>query len=157
MEFLYPYADPRIVEFCLSTPVDLKGYTRYMIRSGTKGFLPDAIRLRVDKKSFSPDYYNRFKSRLKIVKRIFSKIKPEHPVCEIIDVESVINQTNYFITTNSVKDSHTIMALSCLPQIVNLLQFLKKNSWHRNILRRCTCTGRATITTEQPLTCGFRC
>ncbi len=48
----YPFFDRRLVEFCLSVPIEHKfrhGWTRYLARIGMNGILPQAIQSRVSK------------------------------------------------------------------------------------------------------------
>ncbi len=51
----FPFWDPRVVEFCLSLPSDVKreqGVGRQIVRSGLSPALPDKIRTRTDKTEF---------------------------------------------------------------------------------------------------------
>ncbi|WP_263808721.1 asparagine synthase (glutamine-hydrolyzing) [Salinibacter sp.] len=53
----FPFWDPRVVEFCLSLPADVKrkhGVGRQILRSGLTGVLPDRVRARTDKSEFRP-------------------------------------------------------------------------------------------------------
>jgi asparagine synthase (glutamine-hydrolysing) len=51
-----PFLDYRLVEFTLGLPNDYKigqGWTKKLLREGTKGIVPDKIRMRIDKKAFA--------------------------------------------------------------------------------------------------------
>ncbi|WP_103028998.1 asparagine synthase (glutamine-hydrolyzing) [Salinibacter altiplanensis] len=53
----FPFWDPRVVEFCLSLPSDVKrtrGIGRQILRSGLRTVLPERIRARTDKSEFRP-------------------------------------------------------------------------------------------------------
>ncbi|MBF0545523.1 MAG: hypothetical protein HQM08_13865 [Candidatus Riflebacteria bacterium] len=61
-EVFFPFANKRLIEFCLALPADMKirhGWKRYMIRAGMEGILPPEIQWRTSKKAFSPDFFRR--------------------------------------------------------------------------------------------------
>lgn len=54
---LYPFADKRLVEFCVALPAQEKldhGLPRYVMRQAMRGILPESVRLRRDKFDFLP-------------------------------------------------------------------------------------------------------
>jgi asparagine synthase (glutamine-hydrolysing) len=55
LEARVPFLDRRLVEFCLAlSPADLlgKGYTKRVLREAMRGYLPESVRLRRDKKGY---------------------------------------------------------------------------------------------------------
>ncbi|MBF0524969.1 MAG: hypothetical protein HQK56_07715 [Deltaproteobacteria bacterium] len=59
-----PFANKRLIEFCLATPGDMKirhGWKRYLIRAGMAGILPSEIQWRKTKGPFSPDFFRRLR------------------------------------------------------------------------------------------------
>ncbi len=58
-EMRHPFYDRRLVEFCLALPVEQKirnGYTRYIMRNALAPYLPDEIRRRGGKATFTPNF-----------------------------------------------------------------------------------------------------
>jgi len=56
IEVRHPFCDPRLAEFCLSVPPELKlrnGLSRYILREALAGTVPDAVRLRGGKGDLS--------------------------------------------------------------------------------------------------------
>lgn len=60
-----PLFDKRLLEHCLALPVEQKarnGWSRWALRSGMEGVLPESVRWRRDKLPFSPDFVQRIMS-----------------------------------------------------------------------------------------------
>lgn len=63
VEIRAPFMDWRLVTYCFSLPDDTKiknGYTKAILREGTRGLIPESIRLRTDKIGFNsplPEWY----------------------------------------------------------------------------------------------------
>lgn len=56
---IYPFYDKNLVEFCLSVPSEAKlrdGTTRWVLREGLKGVLPEKIRTRTTKAEFGDEF-----------------------------------------------------------------------------------------------------
>lgn len=56
---VYPFYDKHLVEFCLSVPSEAKlrdGTTRWVLREGLKGLLPEKIRTRTTKAEFGDEF-----------------------------------------------------------------------------------------------------
>jgi hypothetical protein len=61
-EVSFPFANKRLLEFCLALPGDMKirnGWKRYLLRAGMEGILPPEIQWRKTKGPFSPDFFRR--------------------------------------------------------------------------------------------------
>lgn len=59
IEQRYPFADRRLVEFCLAVPTDQKyraGRTRHIAREALRGVLPEAVRMRATKANLHPSF-----------------------------------------------------------------------------------------------------
>lgn len=73
-EMAFPFANKRLLEFCLALPGDMKirhGWKRYLLRAGMEGILPPEIQWRKTKGPFSPDFFRRVAaSRQEIVAAI---------------------------------------------------------------------------------------
>ena len=133
--FCFPFADRRIVEFCLASPGWMKirnGYKRYMIRSGMKSILPDGIRWRTSKEPFSPDYHDRYNRQKRKAEELMSKIKKNDPIREIIDVEKGLNQLGVIMRNNRCSTPQEFSAMHVAPAIVYLSQFLRQFDEYRN-------------------------
>jgi asparagine synthase (glutamine-hydrolysing) len=64
-EVWFPFANKRLIEFCLAVPGNMKirhGWKRYLIRAGTEGILPPEIQWRKTKGPFSPDFFRRLQA-----------------------------------------------------------------------------------------------
>ncbi len=74
LETRVPYVDYRLVEFVFSLPACYKihdGWTKYLLRAGTKGLLPEAIRWRKDKLGFPTPERAWLRGNKKKVQEIF--------------------------------------------------------------------------------------
>lgn len=75
----HPYYDKRLIEFCLSLPVEQKrknGFDRLILRRAMKDILPEEIRQRIIKTDFNPNF-NR--SLLKFEKKCIDNLIIENP------------------------------------------------------------------------------
>ena len=80
MEYLYPFKDKNLIEFCVNLPIEYKireGYNRYTIRKGLENILPPLIQSRNTKMPLSPDYMRRYKKQIPFVLTFLEEIK--HP------------------------------------------------------------------------------
>ncbi|MBU1171141.1 MAG: hypothetical protein KKD44_16395 [Proteobacteria bacterium] len=130
VEYNYPYADPRIIDFCLATPEHIKirhGYKRNMIRSGMLGIMPEIIRLRTCKEPFSPDYHMRFSRQIPMVKNIFSEIQHSDPIHEIVHVAKVKKIFDEAIKNIALLTNRDKQVLKVIPMMVYLHHFLLRN------------------------------
>lgn len=124
----FPFANPRIIDFCLASPETIKvryGYRRYMIRAAMKDILPPAIRLRTSKMPFSPDYSFRYNVQKGSIKKLFSEIPANDPINEIINVEKLCSVLDLPTIRNRHK-THTRIELLDIPPIVFLYYFYRQ-------------------------------
>jgi asparagine synthase (glutamine-hydrolysing) len=57
LEPRYPFCDRRLIEFCLAVPTDQQlrdGWSRFVLRRGMEGIVPEQVRWRVHKQNLSP-------------------------------------------------------------------------------------------------------
>lgn len=90
VDMRYPFSDKRLLEFCLAAPGHLKarnGYTRYLMRAGLAGILPERIQWRTSKTPFSPDYERRYAAQRVQAQTVLDDVSPQDPVRVIVDVE----------------------------------------------------------------------
>jgi asparagine synthase (glutamine-hydrolysing) len=122
-----PFLDKRIIEFCLALPADMKvrnGYQRYMIRAGMNGILPDAIRYRITKEPFSPDYHDRYNRQRQKAQAIINDTPKTPLIKEIVDLDKLEKMILYTMRTNRVNTPDEFAAMHNVPQGVYLLAFL---------------------------------
>jgi asparagine synthase (glutamine-hydrolysing) len=92
VDMRYPFSDRRLLAFCLAAPGRLKaqhGHTRYLIRAGLDGLLPERIQWRTSKMPFSPDYERRYEAQRATAQAVLDDVAPQDPVRAIVDVERV--------------------------------------------------------------------
>jgi len=126
--FCYPFADRRIIEFCLASPEWIKvrnGYKRYMIRAGMRGLAPSEIRWRTTKEPFSPDYHDRYNRQKKIAVDLLYGIGNNDPIREIVDLERIKKGLSYTMTGNRCDTHQGFMSMHVVPRTVYLCRFLR--------------------------------
>jgi len=131
----YPFADRRVIEFCLASPGWIKvrnGYKRYMIRAGMKGLAPSEIRWRTTKEPFSPDYHDRYNRQKKTAVDLLYGIGKNDPIREIVDVERIKKGLSYTMTGNRCDTHQGFMSMHVVPQTVYLCGFLRLFDEYRN-------------------------
>jgi len=123
----YPFADKRVIEFCLAIPGDMKvhnGYKRYTIRAGMDGFLPDKMRFRTTKEPFSPDYNIRYNNQKEMVRKMLLSVKKSDLIKEIVDIEKIEKMLEHTMVTNRCNTPSDFAAMHMVPRGIYLLYFL---------------------------------
>jgi asparagine synthase (glutamine-hydrolysing) len=95
LELTYPLQDRRILEFLFQIPVEhfqSKGLKRGLIRNSMIGILPEKIRLRRDKKAYSPDYFKITTRGISKLKLLLDDEKSSKVFSKIIDVTKLKSQ-----------------------------------------------------------------
>ncbi len=131
----YPFADRRVIEFCLASPLWIKvrnGYKRYMIRAGMKGLAASEIRWRTTKEPFSPDYHDRYNRQKKIAVDLLYGIGVKDPIREIVDIERIKKGLTYTMTGNRCDTHQGFMSMHVVPWTVYLCRFLRLFDEYKN-------------------------
>jgi asparagine synthase (glutamine-hydrolysing) len=131
VEFTYPFADKRMLEFCLAVPNDLKvrdGYKRYLVRAGLDKILPPEIQWRPTKLPFSPDYQPRYNAQRVWAHNFFLEIKQKDPVREVVDVERLHRLSAHDMKNAKVSSPADHAALQTVPLGVYIVVFLRQFS-----------------------------
>lgn len=93
-----PTRDKRIIEFCLSLPVNQffkDGKDRNLIRRAMKGIVPDKIRLNYYKRGFqSVDWLKRLEPEYDNIRFKIDQYKCDEPICKYIDFEKLLVYLN---------------------------------------------------------------
>ena len=79
IEHRHPFFDKRLVEFCLSLPIEQKirrGWTRAILRDSTKSILPEPIRLRKDKSNLGHNFATSLVNDLALISDAFLNPPP---------------------------------------------------------------------------------
>ncbi len=125
--FSYPYADPRLLEFCLALPGKFKvkqGYKRYALRVGARGLLPDNLRFRTCKQPFSPDYHERYNRDLPKARQFLADLPKTEFMHEIINITELKNALSTPMQTNRCSTQVDYQAMHAIPIALNILAFL---------------------------------
>lgn len=125
--FSYPYADPRLLEFCLALPGTFKvrnGYKRNALRAGMKGLLPDALRFRTCKQPFSPDYHERYNRDLPKARQFLADLPKNELMREVIDIAALTKALHTPMQTNRCTTRIDYQAMHTIPVALNTLAFL---------------------------------
>ena len=123
-----PFFDKRIIEFCLALPGHMKihnGYKRYMIRSGMRGILPDALRWRTSKEPYSADFHDRYNRQLQQVRQAVHDCRRTALIDEIIDMERLVALLEYRMQGNRGNTPEEFAAMHNVPRALYLLFFLQ--------------------------------
>ena len=125
---VYPFAERRIVEFCLASPGLIKvknGYKRYMIRAAMANLAPETIRWRTDKEPFSPDFHDRYNRQKQIAADILAGIGKANPVREVIDPDRIKQKLLVEMKNNHCSTDSGFTAMHVIPKTVYLCKFLQ--------------------------------
>lgn len=123
-----PFFDKRIIEFCLALPGHMKvhdGYKRYMIRSGMRDILPDALRWRTSKEPYSADFHERYNRQLRQVRQTVSDCRRTALIDEIIDMQRLVALLEYHMQGNRGNTPEEFAAMHTVPRALYLLFFLQ--------------------------------
>ena len=128
IQSLYPYLDKDLLTFCLAIPGNMKakqGYSRYLVRAGMQGLMPEKICLRRTTHPFSPDFRPRY-NRQRQLALDFVESLPQHDLFDTI-VDRAKLKT--YLSTE-MKDCFTFsdngfVGMIAAPRMIYLLQFLK--------------------------------
>ena len=126
--FSYPFADRRIIDFCLASPGWIKvknGYNRYMIRKAMTGLAPEGIIRRTTKEPFSPDFHDRYNRQRKKAIELIMQINKNDPVTEIVDMDRLKKELHIKPRDNRCNTRNTFVTMHVIPRSVYLIQFLK--------------------------------
>jgi asparagine synthase (glutamine-hydrolysing) len=126
--YSYPYADKRLVEFCLALPVTFKlrhGYKRYPIRRAMRGIVPQEICYRTTKEPFSVNYHERYNSQLNMAKHIIENTPKTALINEIIDFDRLKKHFEILMKTSRIKSRNDFIGIQIVPQMIYLLKFLE--------------------------------
>lgn len=129
VEFRSPFADKRVIEFCLNAPANFKirnGYKRSLVRIGLDQILPPEIQRRNTKTPFSPDYMRRYNAQVNEAKAFFDGIAINDPVRSVIDVEKMKLLANVAIKENESDKFKKQLAMHHLPKSIYMIYFLRQ-------------------------------
>lgn len=87
-----PLFDKRLLEHCLSLPVEQKardGWTRWTLRSGMEGVLPARIQWRRDKLPFSPDFHQRVRKDLELLEALLENVESDAELRKYLDTARI--------------------------------------------------------------------
>lgn len=93
IQFSWPLFDRRLVEFCLSTPVEMKirnGYARFLVRKAMQGLMPEKVVHRQGKVLITVDYEARYAAQKKKAQEFVTSIGATDPVRQIVDVQRLV-------------------------------------------------------------------
>jgi asparagine synthase (glutamine-hydrolysing) len=124
-----PYLDRRLLEFCLALPGDLKvnhGYTRYLIRAGMRGILPETLRFRTSREPFSPDFHDRYNRQKSIACEALAQAEKHPAVQEIVDLVKLRRMLQLTLQTNRCDTPEYFAAMNAVPFGIYLLCFLQR-------------------------------
>jgi len=122
-----PYFDKRLIEFCLNVPNEYrfrKGYTRGIIRFGTKDLMPEKIRWRTSKEPFLPDYPDRYNKQLSQARAIVNELSQNPLVQEVIDVKQLQELLVHSSTSNRLCTQADFINFLVIPRMIYLAKFL---------------------------------
>ena len=134
VEFAYPFADKRMLEFCLAVPARLKvrnGYKRYLIRAGLDGILPSEIQWRPTKLPFSPDYQPRYNAQREWAHNFFLQINPKDPIRDVVDIDRMEKLSSHDMMNARVSSPADHAAMQTVPLGVYIVVFLRQFSEFR--------------------------
>ena len=90
-----PFVDYRLVEFVFSLPACYKihdGWTKYLLRSGAGGLLPDKIRWRKDKMGFPTPEHDWLRGNRQKIKEVFAN--KDFRASAYLDQKRILNDLN---------------------------------------------------------------
>lgn len=94
LRFTYPYLDRRVLEFTLAVDGRFKhrkGESRRLIRLGSRGLIPDAVRNRTSKAPFCPDYHLRYARQKEQARRVLSEMAATSWLASLVDLGRVLS------------------------------------------------------------------
>ncbi|MFZ6689837.1 asparagine synthase-related protein [Undibacterium sp. SXout11W] len=130
-QFVFPFLDKRVVEFCLAAPTHLKvrnGYPRSLVRLALDGLLPPSIQWRTSKEPFAPDFHLRYNQQRVIAEELFASIGTNDPVREVVDVARLQMMVKHEMKTNRCDTPADFIAMHMVPKGVYLIHFLRQFS-----------------------------
>jgi asparagine synthase (glutamine-hydrolysing) len=130
-QFVFPFLDQRVIEFCLAAPTHLKvrnGYPRSLVRWALDGLLPPSIQWRTSKEPFAPDFHLRYNRQRTIAEQLFAGIAPNDPVREVVDVARLQKMAKHDMQTNRCDTPADFIAMHMVPRGVYLIHFLRQFS-----------------------------
>lgn len=120
-----PTKDKRVVEFCVSLPIDQfvrNGQERFLIIRAMKGILPDKIRLNSFKKGLqSADWIQRLLSKKDYIYNKLESVIQDKGCNKYLDIEKLKKQLEY-LKTNSIDNDFIDMRMIIIS--LTLYQFL---------------------------------
>jgi asparagine synthase (glutamine-hydrolysing) len=128
-EYLYPFKDKNLIEFCINLPIEYKirdGYTRYTIRKGLENILPPKIQWRNTKTPFSPDYMRRYINQVPLVLDFLENIQSNDPIRTIIDISKLKKWLQIPIKESEKGTFAEKVAMHLVPQTIYLIHFLRR-------------------------------
>lgn len=128
-----PWADRRVIEFCLAAPGDLKmkdGYARCLVREALAGTLPQTIRWRTTKGSAVMDIVERYNRQLPAVREQLSAVSPADPVRSIVDIDKLLMAAASELPGGDAawREPDKLSNLWLVPSGVYLIAFLRQFS-----------------------------
>ncbi len=111
VEIHIPLLDKRVVEFCLSVPLEqflIGGWRRSLMRRATEGILPSEIRWRPGKDPFTPDFARRMASSGAEAEAILDELTENHPAWSYLDRGKIEAQLDVIRDPDRMKFSPTI-------------------------------------------------
>jgi asparagine synthase (glutamine-hydrolysing) len=112
VQLRHPFFDKRLVEFCVSLPLELKvnnGMTRWVLREAMRGTLPESIRERRDKSNLGPSFVRRLGAEADELRRITSSSYRG----DFLDEEEVSRRIEKFIISPSQGDAMALYRVAC--------------------------------------------
>jgi asparagine synthase (glutamine-hydrolysing) len=105
IEGRYPFLDNELIELCLSFNPDMlymRGWTKWLLRSGLAGFLPHKVLMRKDKIGFETPQEKWLRGPLRL--ELTEWLKRDRPIWEYIERENVRRLADRVWSTNSVHE-----------------------------------------------------
>jgi asparagine synthase (glutamine-hydrolysing) len=123
IEVRHPFAAVNLIAFCLSLPAEQKlrdGWARYILRTGTEGVLPDAVRWRGGKSNFTPLYHRRLTVTDRAI--VESLLTADLRACaDYVAVQPFRRAVQRFLATPNTADAASIMRVYQLDAWLNTL------------------------------------
>ena len=128
IQSVYPYLDKDLLMFCFAIPGDMKaknGYSRYLVRAGMRGLMPEKICLRRTIHPFAPDFRPRY-NRQRQMALDFVDSLPKHDLIDsIVDRVKLKAYLSTEMTDNFTSTKNGFIGMIAAPRMVYLLHFLK--------------------------------
>lgn len=117
-----PFIDYRLVEFVFSLPACYKihhGWTKYLLRTGTRSLLPEKIRWRKDKMGFPTPEKTWLQQSSDLVRNIFASGNP-------LLSEQYLDRKSILANLDQILNDRNISGFSALWRPINLELWLRK-------------------------------